>query len=310
MRRLHQDSGLEPPSFIKYLPQKLDGETCCAILRYDTEEWAKRAIQVLHSTSVKTRSGQQKFITARFATHKREGAGGAQESGQGYGAYGFDPQPQQAGFALGEESPSQLPSAYVSDLPGEINEDGVRELLGEAGVDPSLLDSVKLLPPKIQANSICAILRCKDMFAVNDIVNVLNGHQVALPDGQTRQLIARIADPPKSSGWAASAPKAAAAPAVHVPTDVYMSEVPVEWTEETIASIHAEAGGDPNTLSSVKVLQRRHAEYPTGAAILRFADNASATAAIALLQGRPVNIPSGQRQLTLRFADPPKKNKR
>lgn len=306
MIRLHRDSGLEPPASIKYLPQKLDGETCCAILRYGGEEGARRAIQVLHSISVKTKSGKQKFITARFATAKKGDGEGAYENGQAHGLGALQHQ-SEWGWNAGDEDTSKLPSAYVSDLPGSITEDGVRELLGEAGLDPSLLASVKFLPRKIQVNSICALLRCRDMFAVNDLVNALNGYQVSLPGGQTRQLIARVADPPKSSGWTTSSTKV---PAAQELLDVYMSEVPVDWTEDVVVSVHAEAGGDPAALSGVKVLERRHADYPTGAAILHFVDNASAAAAMALLQGRPVNIPGGQRQLTLRFADPPKKTRR
>merc|ERR1712150_333313 len=174
---------------------------------------------------------------------------------------------------------------------------------GEAGLEPSLLVRAKFLPRRIQANSICALLRCSDLCGVNDVVNAMNGYQVSLPDGQTRHLVARVADPPKTAAKAAPA----ASPTASETTDLYMSEVPVEWTEDTIHSVHAEAGADPSTLTSVKILARRHSSYPTGSAILRYVDHSSATAAMALLQGRPVSIPDGQRQLILRYADPPKR---
>merc|ERR1719189_3320092 len=67
---------------MKYLPQKLDGETFCVILRYGTPEAAKQAIQALHCLSVKTPLGKQRFITARFASLKRSEAEDALENGQ------------------------------------------------------------------------------------------------------------------------------------------------------------------------------------------------------------------------------------
>lgn len=305
MSRLHAESGLDPPSSSKYLPQKLDGETCCVILRYDHEESARRAVQALHSLSVQTPSGKQKFITARYASIKKEdGFEPAYDSGNGHWINPSDSKRRRTNLDLpgAGDDEDVLPSAYVSDLPGEISEDGVRQLLAEVGLDPSLLVAAKFLPRKIKANSICAILRCNGMSGVNDIVNMLNGYQVLLPGGQTRSLIARVADPPKSAGKVAPA----ASPAGPEPTDLYLSEVPVEWTEEAIISMHAELGGDPSALTGVKVLERRHASYPTGAAILHFVDHVSAAASMAVLQNQPVNIPGGQRQLTVRFADPPK----
>jgi len=316
MYRLHQDSGLELPSSVKYLPQKLDGETCCVILRYDESESARRAIQVLHSISVKTQSGKQKFITARFASLKRgDGMEGSNEEANLHLPVAREP----TSFAnhmdwpggAGDDDNSMLPSAYVSDLPGNISEDGVRQLLSEAGIEQSVLVCAKFLPRRIQVNSICAILRCNDISGVNEIVNALNGYQVLLPGGQTRHLIARVADPPKSvakGSTAGIAPQPAYVSAPE-PTDLYVSEVPVDWTEDTIMSAHSEAGLDPATLSSVKMLERRHVSYPTGAAILRYVDHTSAATAMTLLQGRPVTIPGGSRQLVVRFADPPKKTR-
>eukprot|EP00421_Protoceratium_reticulatum_P044241 CAMPEP_0168438592 /NCGR_PEP_ID=MMETSP0228-20121227/42039_1 /TAXON_ID=133427 /ORGANISM="Protoceratium reticulatum, Strain CCCM 535 (=CCMP 1889)" /LENGTH=459 /DNA_ID=CAMNT_0008452861 /DNA_START=1 /DNA_END=1376 /DNA_ORIENTATION=+ len=312
MQRMHSESDLEVPSSVKFLPQKLDGETCCVILRYTNATAAQSAILVLHNLSCKTKSGKERFITARYASLKRsdateDGTGGfedptAQAAAQlnPYTQYAVPEYGQYDGAvattARGDDELSMLPSAYVSDLPGDISEDGVRLLLAEAGLDQSLLVCVKFLPRRIQVNSICAILRCNDMNAVHDMVNGLNGHQVTLPTGQTRNLIARVADPPKSSGKAAGKGAGMQVPAAE-PTDLYVSEVPVEWSEDTIVSLHAEVGADPGSLATVKILERRHASYPTGAAILHYADHASAATAMTLLQGRPVNIPGGQRNL-------------
>mmetsp|Transcript_36771 Transcript_36771/g.105990 ORF Transcript_36771/g.105990 Transcript_36771/m.105990 type:complete len:579 (-) Transcript_36771:50-1786(-) len=303
MSKLHQDSGLEAPASAKYLPQKLDDETCCVILRYDEAESARRAIHVLQGISVKTPSGKQKVIKARYACAKRgDGAEGGQEEAPPH----FHSVPSRPRPRDGEEDHSALPSAYVSDLPGSISEEGVRQLLSEAGLDGSVMASAKFLPQRIQANSICALLRCFDMSGVNDIVSMLNGYQVQLPNGQIRHLIARVADPPKVSGKAASATN----PAAPELTDLYMSEVPVDWTEDTVISVHAEAGVDPSSLASVKILERRHSSYPTGSAILRYVDHFSASNAMALLQGRPVPVPGGTRTLAIRYADPPKKSRR
>jgi len=342
MERLHHDSNLDTPLSMKFLPQKLDGETFCAILRYGSPESAKQAIQALHCLSAKTPSGKQRFITARFASLKRSEAEDGPENGQaqivrppggpeapivGAPDSGASGDWSSADWGSGgiPEDESLLPSAYVSDLPGDITEDGIRQLLTEVGLDQSLMVCVKFLPRKIQVNSICAILRCHEMGSVNEIVGALSGHTVSLANGQTRHLIARVADPPKSSARAASVASggyaAAGARATSMrqdmmpshapqPTDLYVSEVPVDWNEDYVTSFHGEVGLDPASVTSVKILERRHANYPTGAAIIRYVDHAAASTAMAALQGRPVLIPGGERHLVARFADPPRKGGR
>jgi len=246
---------------------------------------------------------------------RNDGSDGAHDDGQAHLAVARDPpQPDHFDWAVqstGDDDSSMLPSAYVSDLPGNISEDGIRQLLTEAGLDQSLLVCAKFLPRRIQVNSICAILRCHDISGVNEIVNALNGYQVLLPGGQTRHLIARVADPPKSVVRvpAGCSSQQGLGISFGEPTDLYISEVPVDWNEDAIVSVHTEAGADPATITSVKILERRHMSYPTGAAILRYVDHASAAAALTLLQGRPVTIPGGQRQLIVRFADPPKRTR-
>jgi len=344
MQRLHHESNLDTPMSMKYLPQKLDGETFCVILRYSTPESAKQAIQALHCLSVMTPSGKQRFITARFASLKRSEAEDALENGQaptprspgGHeapiigapdpgspGDWGSNDWSSGSAASGGTpEDESLLPSAYVSDLPGEITEEGIRQLLTEVGLDQSMMVCVKFLPRKIQVNSICAILRCHEMGSVNEIVGALSGHTVSLANGQTRHLIARVADPPKSSaratfaasgGYTAGSARSTGMrqdmmpPSALQPTDLYVSEVPVDWNEEYVTSFHGEVGLDPASVASVKILERRHISYPTGAAIIRYVDHAAASSAMAALQGRPVLIPGGERHLVARFADPPRK---
>lgn len=318
LHRLHADARVEIPESVKFLPPKLDGESCCAILRYADPEAARQAIGVLHSMSVLTRTGKQKQLTARYAAQKR--SDGTEDDN--FKGNAFQPtlgsNTSSSYEQAGTDDHSGLPSVYVSDLPGDISEDGIRQVLVEASLDSSLLMAVKFLPRKIQASSICALLRYGDMSSVTECVSMLHGHQVILPGGGTRNLIAKVADPPKSrgaevdDGFSNSAALAASAPTSLMAaglTDLYLSEVPVEWGEDYIIGFHAEIGADPATVTNVKILERRHISYPTGAAIVRYVDHQSALNAKQLLEGRPVSIPGGQRQLVVRFADPPKRTK-
>merc|ERR1712232_1251802 len=89
-------------------------------------------------------------------------------------------------------------------------------------------------------------------------------------------------------------------------TALYLSEVPVDWTEESIMNLHSELGLNPQSLSGIKMLEKK-LEHPTGAAILRYTDPQSAADAMQLLEGRPVMIPGGHRAPVVRPADPIKR---
>ncbi|CAE8582707.1 unnamed protein product [Polarella glacialis] len=325
LEQIHQQFGAGLPSSVKILPPKVSGETCSAILRYETAEAAGNALRVLTGFTVNDRSGRQQVLTARYAAQKRF-PGGEDWSRTGQTQYPAPALIQHRQHASGADSGGDsLPSVYVSDMPADLAEDGVRNILAQVGLDPASLVAVKFLPRKFQVQSVCVLLRYNDMASVNSAVAALSGFQVVLPDGNSRQLRARVADPPKSTsapslpGFGSSGASGFgslgasgfgggalgnAAPA----RDLYVAEVPVEWGKDNLISLHSEVGLEPSRVAQIKILPRRHEQFPTGAAIISYVDEVSAKTALGLLQDRPVYLQDGsQRQLKARFADPPKK---
>eukprot|EP00927_Polykrikos_kofoidii_P029440 TRINITY_DN25468_c0_g1_i1.p1 TRINITY_DN25468_c0_g1~~TRINITY_DN25468_c0_g1_i1.p1 ORF type:complete len:689 (+),score=113.77 TRINITY_DN25468_c0_g1_i1:61-2127(+) len=331
VERLHIDNGLDAPSVIKFLPQKIDSESCCAIVHYEDAGAARSALKVLHGFTTETDSGKSRQLTARHAAGKRGGQedlldasfGGARGSGSSRAPIGSaaisshvshmsHSEAIKGGGKSGASSVdhhAELPSVYVSDLPGDIAEADIRSLIQEVGHDEGLLVGVKFLPRKIQASSICALLRYDSLEHVTDVAAALHRHVVTMPDGSSRTISARVADPPKNRDISVVGGKAFAKGAFGVAPqnrDLYVSEVPVDWDEDVISNLHSEVGLDVKTLANVKILTRRRPDYPTGACILRYVDRASAEAAMHILDGSPVSIPGGERHLAVRFADPPK----
>mmetsp|Transcript_33125 Transcript_33125/g.72171 ORF Transcript_33125/g.72171 Transcript_33125/m.72171 type:complete len:516 (+) Transcript_33125:79-1626(+) len=320
LRNFHASLGLPQPVSTKFLPQKVSGMTCSVMVRYADDEAAVQCVERLSGHPVNLSNGSVKYLVAKHADAPK--AGGDLVQGQ------FVPQPPFAVPSL-ERRPARspdadadahLPSAYVSDLPGDISEDGVRLLLQEVGLNHSVLVAVKFLPKKINSDSICAMLRYPDLSCVHEAIAALNGHSVMLPDGSFRSLVARVAEPPRTAQGACQPqpppPLGAGLPLgafAGVPagggalaTDLYLSEIPVEWGEDSLRGLHAQVGLGDALIAGIKILPRRHADFLTGAAIVKYVSHAAATSALAALEGQPVSVPGGQRNLVARFADPPK----
>jgi len=339
---LHADFNIEGPVVVKFLPQRLDGETCCAILNYRDPEAARWSLAKLQGVSMRTPSGVARYLCFRYAVKKGQKTAfensyqpesavptpaltPAQQALQQAtaAAHGLDPDTfaqyslsanQVAASVADFDSFSAMPSLYVSDLPMEWTEDNIRALCLEVGLDPVLIVAIKFLPQRIQALSRCALFRFTDMEIANTAAKMLAGHQVTLSDGTPRGLHARIAEKrrelrePANPGRPEFGELDQGTTNTSLPsTDLYVTEVPADWTEEMLHNLHAEVGVDADRISQIKLLPRRHASYPTGAAIIRYVDTETAAHSKGVLEGYPVSIPGGQRSLITRYADPPRK---
>lgn len=85
------------------------------------------------------------------------------------------------------------------------------------------------------------------------------------------------------------------------PTDLYASEVPVDWTDADLRKIHE----DPSSITGIKWLPARPGSL-TRPAIVHYASHAAAAAASQMLATAEVETPTGWRKLEAWYADPPK----
>lgn len=206
----------------------------------------------------------------------------------------------------GKAEYADLPSVYVSDLPADVTEDSIRHILCNAGLDPGLLVSVKVLPPTVMVNSTCAVLRYASPATLANVVAALQGHQLHLPNGEVRVLHAKLADPPKflsstvSSGCNSNDSSA-------LSPDIYLSEVPLGWSEDHVKELHRSVGFDPVAISGVEMLLGDSAESTRGTAVIRYSDQSAASAAMQMLQGKVAALADGERQLNVRPDDVPGK---
>lgn len=83
-----------------------------------------------------------------------------------------------------------------------------------------------------------------------------------------------------------------AGPTVIYPS-AYISDVPVEYKEDTMLQLHKACSLDPATVMGMKFLPPQEAMAETCCCIVRYLDQESADKAVAAIRGRPVLLRSG-----------------
>lgn len=74
---------------------------------------------------------------------------------------------------------------------------------------------------------------------------------------------------------------------------VYVSDVPVEYNEDTVKQLHDVLGLDANKLMGVKFLPSKDSSGQTGSAIFRYCDQDAADKAVQGIRGQPVQLGNG-----------------
>jgi len=86
---------------------------------------------------------------------------------------------------------------------------------------------------------------------------------------------------------------------------VYLSDVPVGYSDENIKELHAHFGLHPQFIMGVKILPSQGISFETTSCIVRYATQKSADEAVNMLRGQPVELPNGeQKHLGARLAKP------
>eukprot|EP00440_Ansanella_granifera_P040253 gb/GFBE01043659.1/.p1 GENE.gb/GFBE01043659.1/~~gb/GFBE01043659.1/.p1 ORF type:complete len:495 (+),score=95.91 gb/GFBE01043659.1/:1-1485(+) len=289
--RLHDELDLARPVSTKLLKNRISHDTLCAILRYETEKLAAAALDVLHDRLelVNMRSGKKCQPKALYATKKSSRThekleDDAEQERKSDGEEGEE-----------DEELSHLPSVFLSELPSNITENGIRHILEEVGAEVRELVAIKILvnPPKFQTKNATCLVRYRDIGLASSCARKVNGFVVYHPDDKSRPIRAKVAKPPKQ-------------PSVPATTDVYVGEVPLNWDEDEVYNLLEEVGLDKETCVSVKFLAQRQAKEFVGV-ILRMSTREAALDAIDALPLQRVSYAGKSRQLKARLADAPKK---
>jgi len=228
--------------------------------------------------------------------------------------------------------PQEAVELHFKNVPAEYDHETMVELHEAFGLDPDTLEATSILPgPGKGAQSCEAVLRYADARSAEAARAALAAQPVATRTGETMHLSIRPVDPAaaqpqqqqqqkkkpgksggggkggcgggggaweeEDTGQAAQATAPAAPVKVEGPEyifpSVYVSDVPVEYTEDTIRELHEACSLDPDTVMAVKFLKPTGVSFEATACIVRYADDASAQVAIQVLQGQPVQMPSG-----------------
>lgn len=96
----------------------------------------------------------------------------------------------------------------------------------------------------------------------------------------------------RRSGWGGKSNDGSNGPPVIYPS-AYISDVPVEYKEETMVALHKACSLDPATIMGMKFLPPQDAKSETCCCIVRYMDQESCDKAVGAIRGRPVLLPSG-----------------
>lgn len=188
-----------------------------------------------------------------------------------------------------------LPSIYVSDLPADITDGGIRRILRDVGLDPDLLVSANILPPTAMLNTTCAVLRYASPTTHMHVAAAIQGHQLILPTGEVRVLHAKLADSQRSSTSAVNS--GCNSNDSSFGPDIYLSEVPQDWSADHVKELHRSVGFDPVSISGVQMLPGDNADSARGsAAIIQYSNQSAASAAMQMLQGKVAALAPGERR--------------
>mmetsp|Transcript_2519 Transcript_2519/g.5789 ORF Transcript_2519/g.5789 Transcript_2519/m.5789 type:complete len:860 (+) Transcript_2519:52-2631(+) len=180
----------------------------------------------------------------------------------------------------------------LRNVPREYTHATLVELHESLGLDVSSLESSKFGAREDgdQAATRTVILRYSDETSARQAAEELHQQQVAGEGDAVKTLNAKF----RASGGVKA-----------INPSVYISDVPLEYTEETLRELHEASGLEALSLISAKFLPSRDPTGETCCCIARYRDDASAGAAIEALRGLPVQTTSGtQKHLGARMAKP------
>jgi len=283
----------------KVLPPKVAGHLACAMMRVGSVD---QAAWIVGNLNDNIPEGLTEPIKVRFANNLA-GKGG----GKGAALMALPPRtplrPSHAAPAGGVAASNNL---FVADLPGELDEAGLRAIFQPHGE----IVSCKVLPPRQPGHGACAMVRFGSVGEASSVVDALNGN---IPDGLTEPIKVRFANNPAGKGDAA--PAAAAAPlrmpirsSPYVgdvaageppPSDnLFIADLPAELDESQLRSVFEAYGG----IVSCRVLPPKAAGH-FACAMVRFSSVDEAAWIVGNLNG---NIPTGLTEpVKVRFANSP-----
>jgi len=192
-----------------------------------------------------------------------------------------------------EDTVYALPSVYVAELPINITENGVRHMVQEVGGNLDDLVTITFLQQKFKGSHACCLLRYQEMELAESMAEKLHGFRVYHPDDRTRPVRAKVAKHSKALNYMC--------------TDVYVGEVPNNWTASYMYKFLTQAGVERNVIHSVKLLSQRPGRAGVGA-ILHIVSAEAAERVLEQLTGQEILVRGKPRPLQVRLADAPKQH--
>lgn len=173
----------------------------------------------------------------------------------------------------------------LSNLPEAYTHESLVELHDYLELRPGTFESTRF-----DDRRGIAICRYADESSARAAAEALHGQEVVEVGGGVQLLEARV--------------RASSGPAKVYPS-VYISDVPLDFTEDALREMHAKEGLDTRGLVGAKVLNSKNPASGTTCCIARYADQKGAEAAISHLRGKPVVTASGVvKFLGMRMAKP------
>jgi len=287
--RLHDQLSLTKPKSIKVLHLRLSKGRSAALLRYESMQQAKSALMVLQDrlVLVNEHSGEEQHPRAQFA-RKRASHVPVPSQEDNNSHLGSDQEERDE-----EDTVYALPSVYVAELPINITENGVRHMVQEVGGNLDDLVTITFLQQKFKGSHACCLLRYQEMELAESMAEKLHGFRVYHPDDRTRPVRAKVAKHSKALNYMC--------------TDVYVGEVPNNWTASYMYKFLTQAGVERNVIHSVKLLSQRPGRAGVGA-ILHIVSAEAAERVLEQLTGQEILVRGKPRPLQVRLADAPKQH--
>jgi len=291
LERLHDQLSLIKPKSIKVLHLRLSKGRSAALLRYESTQQAKSALMVLQDrlVLVNEHSGEEQHPRAQFARKRASHVPVPVPSQEDDNSHlGSDQEERDE-----DDTVYALPSVYVAELPINITENGVRHMVQEVGGNLDDLVAITFLQQKFKGSHACCLLRYQDMELAESMAEKLHGFRVYHPDDRTRPVRAKVAKHSKALNYMC--------------TDVYVGEVPNNWTASYMYKFLTQAGVERNVIHSVKLLSQRPGRAGVGA-ILHIVSAEAAERVLEQLTGQEILVRGKPRPLKVRLADAPKQH--
>lgn len=254
VRQMYEEiDGTDPSDLVevRFLPRKYQGETFCAMLEFVDAYYVDLAVSQLDGKPLETASGTIRYLGVRPAG---EPSAKKQRTDTNHTK------------VVASDTRSKV---YLTDLPIEYTEQSFRTFHGR-DLRLAGLEEIKFLPQKLKKTQrTCAVmLSYKDHRAAMVAIGKLDGHSFANSD---RSLGAKLADPkgddgPRNiaalesryppKGYGMMPHEAASSMPSHSPS-LYVSDLPAQWTDDDIWSLHAQLRLNPQKLLEIKHLKQK-----------------------------------------------------